>query len=156
MDKKEKHFNGKSTPENKEQGVSLVEVMVSMAIFSIFAVMALYIFTNNGAQIIKNRQIEDLYVANNSIEALLAASPDAINWNGASFTSATTSGVPSADASMDADSLSNIQYLLGMAGNDASISLSVIPDQGSSCPCAVTSTIAWSGNSQSTMWQVGY
>jgi len=140
-----------------ESGFSLVEVMVSLAIFAIFSVAALYIFTRNAAVVVENSQLANLYRACDSIGSLLDASADAVDWNGATFTASTVSGVPSGDSSLDSASLAGIQGDLGSAGSGASIGLAVVPDNGTTCPCTATATLQWgSNNSQTVTWQTRY
>lgn len=141
---------------SEESGISLIEVMISMAIFAIFVLGIIYILIGSAARVTEDDQLSDLHTAGVSILSLLAVSQNPQNWNAAQFTSSGASGIPASDASLDTDNLSGIQRDLSLAANGSSITLTVTPENGAICPCSVSEAYHWKGGSWITLGKISY
>lgn len=142
--------------KSKEAGISLIEVIISTAIFAIFILGVIYIFVGSAARVTEDNQLSNLHTAGISIFSLLAVSQNPQNWNGAQFTSTGITGVPASDSSLDADNLSGIQRDMSLAANGANITLTVSPQNGSTCPCSVSEAYHWKGSTWATIGIVRY
>lgn len=140
-----------------EKGISLLETLIAMAIFSLFVIGLLYVFEASGVRVTADHQLLSMHMADRSLTSLLATSSDTQNWNGATFTANSETGVPSSAAALDKQTLADIQNALMLASNHARITLIVHPDDGTSvCPCSVQENNLWRGETWSTASQTRY
>lgn len=139
-----------------EAGISLIEVLISMTIFAIFTLGIVYIFLGSASRVTEDSQISDLQMAGSSVLSLLVASQSPQNWNGAVFNANGASGVPAGESTLDAGTLDDVQKELASASNAAEINLSVVPDNGVTCPCSVSERYSWKGGKWATLSAIRY
>lgn len=143
-------------PAPDAHGFGLIEVMISLLLFTIFSVLVIYVLSNSGVQTITNSQITRIQHAGFSLVNALDTAADAQDWNGATLSGTGETGIPSADATQYAQTLSNIENDLSLSGENSRIQLSVVPNVGTTCPCQVQETFQWEGISWVHTLQIRY
>lgn len=140
-----------AAPENTEAGLTLIEAMVSLAIFAIGALGILSIYLSSFSLTAQNQNLTSGYeIAQSAVGVLRANGATAMNLDGATAT-ATSASSPL---------LSPVYQVMSAYAMppQSLVSLTVTPLNGAAqCPCVATVSVSWgNGQGYSTQTVVGY
>ncbi|MCL4525750.1 MAG: prepilin-type N-terminal cleavage/methylation domain-containing protein [Gammaproteobacteria bacterium] len=138
------------SPQRPEQGFTLIETMIAMAIFAIGSLGILAILMNGFSINAEGNNLTGGYqIAQNAIGLIRANGSNALQFNGAAVSNSGTVTVPGSANTVVAQAIStwkNMLYPPGLppALPSASSSITVLSLQGNGmCPCTATVSISW-------------
>ena len=138
-------------PQPSEQGFTLIETMIALAIFAIGSMGILAILMTGFSTTAEGNNLTGGYeMAQNAIGMIRANGSNALQFNGAAISNTGTVTVPGSANTVVAQAISstwkNMLYPPGLpsALPSASGKIMVISQQGNGmCPCAATVSISW-------------
>ena len=136
---------------HREQGLTLIEAMVALAVFAIgsLGILSIYLETFSSAQ--QNQDLTSGYeIAQSAMGVLRANGANALKLNGATIT-------PSQASNSLLSPVSQVMSAYGMPENSkVTLAVSAL-DGGGQCPCTATVSVGWgAGRQYSTQSVVGY
>ena len=138
------------SPQRPEQGFTLIETMIALAIFAIGSLGILAILMNGFSINAEGNDLTGGYqIAQNTIGLIRANGSNALQFNGAAVSNSGTVTVPGSANTVVAQAIStwkNMLYPPGLppALPSASGSITVLSLQGNGmCPCTATVSISW-------------
>ena len=139
------------SPQQPEQGFTLIETMIALAIFAIGSLGILAILMNGFSINAEGNNLTGGYqIAQNAIGLIRANGSNALQFNGAAISNTGTVTVPGSANTVVAQAISptwkNMLYPPGLpsALPSASGKIMVISQQGNGmCPCTATVSISW-------------
>jgi type IV pilus assembly protein PilV len=140
-------------PQQPEQGFTLIETMIALAIFAIGSLGILTILMNGFSINAEGNNLTGGYqIAQNAIGMIRANGSNALQFNGAAVSNTGTVTVPGSANTVVAQAIStwkNMLYPPGLpsAFPSASGSITVLSQQGNGiCPCTATVSVSWKLN----------
>lgn len=138
-------------PQQPEQGFTLIETMIALAIFAIGSLGILTILMNGFSINAEGNNLTGGYqIAQNAIGMIRANGSNALQFNGAAISNTGIPTVPGSANTVVAQAISptwkNMLYPPGLpsALPSASGKIMVISQQGNGmCPCTATVSISW-------------
>jgi len=141
------------SPQQPEQGFTLIETMIALAIFAIGSLGILAILMTGFSTSAEGNNLTGGYqIAQNAVGLIRANGSNALQFNGAAVSNTGTITVPSSANTVVAQAIStwrNMLYPPGLppALPSASGSITVLSQQGNGmCPCAATISVFWKLN----------
>ena len=137
-------------PQQPEQGFTLIETMIALAIFAIGSLGILAILMNGFNINAEGNNLTGGYqIAQNAVGLIRANGSNALQFNGAAVSNTGTITVPGSANTVVAQAISswrNMLYPPGLppAFPSASGSITVLSQQGNGmCPCTATVSVSW-------------
>jgi len=124
------------TDLNKQSGMTLLEVLIAFLLLTIGSVAAMVIYERQATTVISLTQNNEAFAILSFGQAVLGASTNPKDLNGASITE------NSAPAALAASTVSPLQQEMTQL-SQAQLQWSVVPITGEVCPCTATQTLTW-------------
>ena len=149
------------SPQQPEQGFTLIETMIALAIFAIGSLGILAILMTGFSTSAEGNNLTGGYqIAQNAVGLIRANGSNALQFNGAAVSNTGTITVPGSANTVVAQAISswrNMLYPPGLppAFPSASGSITVLSQQGNGmCPCTATISVGWQSNGTSEAYTV--
>ena len=141
------------SPQQPEQGFTLIETMIALAIFAIGSLGILAILMTGFSTSAEGTNLTGGYqIAQNAVGLIRANGSNALQFNGAAVSKTGNVTVPSSANTIVTQAIytwKNMLYPQGLppALPSASGSITVVSQQGNGmCPCAATVSVSWKLN----------